>query len=371
MGSQERGTQVLDPEMRLSPYYPATQRAGATLYAAYNRVYWPVAYRHDAGEALKAIMERVIMMDVGCERPTEIQGRDALRFTDYLCTRDLSTLGADQCRHTAVCDGDGVIYCEAMVLRPSEDTVWVFNGPVDFLYWAQAIALHTDYDVTVRDTTVAPIALQGPASREMMREIVPDAADLKFYRWVRARLANQECIIARTGWSGQFGYEIFPLDSPNALPVWEYLEEAGKRFGLLVGEMTGPYFERGVTDITYGWNLGLNPFEARLGRVVDLDEGEFIGRAALVRAAEQGVSRQLIGLRFPGGALPAMEWFWRVSDEQGDLGVMVDGKDSPILNEMLGYGVLDVRAQPGDRVSVHLPDGSTAPAVLAELPFMT
>jgi aminomethyltransferase len=355
---------------RLSPYLKATKRAGAVGYHLYNRIYWPTSYRHSSDEALTAIMERVVMMDVCCQRPVAIQGPDALAFADYLCTRDLSTLGLGRCRHTVVCDDEGILYCEAMVLRPDEETVWVFNGSMDFRYWARAVAIHTDFDVVVEETTVAPIAIQGPKAYDLMRDLAPEAADLKFYRWVKVSLAGQECIIARAGWSGQFGYEVYPLDSPNALPVWELIERTGEPHGLLVSEMTGPYFERAVTDMTYGWNLRLNPFEARLGRAVDLDAGEFIGKAALLRVREEGPRRQMLGLRFAGRDLPSIEWFWPINDDQGELGLVLDTADSPLLDALVGYAVVDRRTMPGHEVRVGLPGGGEAMAHLVELPFM-
>ena len=368
--TQEKATrtQLLSPRIRFSPYFEGTERAGAIRYISYNRYHWPIDYGNDPDEEYRAVTERVALIDVACERPVEIRGPDALRFTDYLCTRDLSKIGPDQARHTAVCEGDGTVICEAMVLRLEDDVMWVFNGPTDFDLWAQGIALHTDYDVTIDVTYVAPIGLQGPRSHDIMRKLAPEAADMRFFRWAKVPLASVDSVVVRSGWTGEFGYEICPIDASRAMAVWDLLEAEGAEHDLMITKMTGPQFERGVTDMTYGWNLRLNPFEARLGRVVDLDAGPFVGQDALRRIHQEGVHRKTVGLMLNAESLPAMEEFWPVTADEDRVGRVLQATRSHVFDRWIAKAVVDASIEVGQRVTIHHPDGD-ANGEVVPIPF--
>jgi aminomethyltransferase len=208
VSTAQRRTQRLRPNIAKSPYFPATERAGALIYEPYNNTYWPRDYGRDHADEFQAISERAVLIDVGCERTVELQGPDALRFADYLCTRNLQTMKPDRARHTVVCEPTGTIYCEAIVLRLAEDTVWIGHGPVDFVHWTRAIAAFTDFDVEIRQTEVFPLAVQGPRAYEIMQELAPEAADLKFFQWVNSTVAGVGAIIVRSGYTGAVGFEI-------------------------------------------------------------------------------------------------------------------------------------------------------------------
>lgn len=369
MQANQRRQQLLRPTIDFSPYFPRTEEAGAVRYIPYNRTHWPVDFGRDPREEVQAVNERAVLIDVGCERIAELRGPDALAFADYLCTRDLSTLKPGQARHTAICEPTGELYCEAIVLQPRADLVWVGHGPVDFLQWARAIAAHSSYEVSVERGDVFPLALQGPRALDIMRALAPEAAELRFFRWAQVTIAGVAAIVVRSGWTGSFGYEIFPFSSERALDLWDRIVSAGEPHGLLISPMTGPHFERGVTDFTYGGGLGLNPFELRLARAVDLDAGPFVGKEALQRIVQDGVRRKLVGLRFASDQLPPLEEFWPIEDEHGQLGVVQSVTQSLYLNQALGHAVVDVRAAAGSQVTVRHSAGSVH-AELVELPFI-
>lgn len=365
-----RRTQVLNPHILRSPYFPATERAGAVEYGIYNRMYAPV-YANDPREEFRAVLERVTLWDVASQRVVELRGPDALPFANYLCTRDLRRLPLGQCRHTAVCYPDGELICECLVLRPAEEVVWIGHGPVDFLLWAQGIAQHAPFDVSVSQSDVAPLALQGPLALEVMRSVAPEVAELGFFRWGRACIAGVEALVSRSGFSGVFGYEVYPLDTSRALAVWEALADAGVPHGLLVTGVVGPHFERGITDFTFGGggNLGLNPYELRLGRAVDLHAGPFVGQEALARIHAAGPRRKLLGLLIDDASLPPQETHWPVEDEDGPLGVVEATTYSYIFERYIARAVVDARATPGAQVRIRHPAGQ-ASAELVTLPFM-
>ena len=373
MTSERRRTQTLRTEIDKSAYFAQTERAGAVRYEPYNNTYWPVDYGRDQVEEYQAVAERAVLIDVGCERSVELRGPDAVRFADYLCTRDMQTIKPGRARHTVICEPNGEIYCQAMVLRVDEDIVWILHGPVNFLQWANGIEAHTDFDVQVRQTDVFPLAVQGPRSYEIMRELAPDAADMKFFRWTRTAISGVDVIVCRSGFTGAFGYEVFPFDPREAPKIWDVALAAGDSHGLLVTPMIGPYFERGVTDFRYGDRLGLNPFEARLERAVNLDAGPFVGKEALLRVQELGPVRKLVGVRFgPDADLPALEYPWPIESlaaGQESPGVISRARNSYYLKEWIGYAVVRSSVAIGTSVRVRHPRG-TAEAELVELPFM-
>jgi glycine cleavage system aminomethyltransferase T len=166
------------------------------------------------------------------------------------------------------------------------------------------------------------------------------------------------------------GFEIFPLSSRHAMPLWNSLIEAGHPYGLMV---TGPNIfravEKGVTDTAYYSNSGMNPYEAGHGRLVDLDKGEFIGREVLRKVAAEGAKRKTIGL-FIDGELPNLEWYWPLKDKNGNPGEVRWAVHSFELQRNIGIAIGDAALAVGDRVEITHQSG-TAQATVTTVPFVS
>jgi len=264
------------PNVRRSPYFAETERAGATEYMVYNHMYMPIAYDRDPAEDYRAMTEAVTLWDVGAERQTELRGPDARRLADYLCTRNLHDMETGRCRYTLVCDPEGTVMSEPIVLHPWDDVVWISHGDVDLTLWARAIAEHGGYDAAVSEPDVAPLQVQGPRSPEVLAAVCQDAQAMRSFDCVVTQVAGADAVVSRTGWSREMGYEIYPLSSERGIELWQALLAAGEPHGLLV---TGPNLsravEQGITDTHLYVNDGINPFEAGSGKFVDQ-----IGRAS-------------------------------------------------------------------------------------------
>jgi glycine cleavage system aminomethyltransferase T len=366
-------TQHLRSSVDKSPYFSRTEDAGAIFYNPYNDTYWPTDYGRDYADEFKAILERAVLIDVGCERTVELRGPDALAFADELCTRNLRTMKPNRARHTVICETTGVILCEAIVLKLAEDRIWIGHGPVDFPQWCRAIHYGTSFDVEIERTSVYPLAVQGPRAYEIMQELAPQAADMKFFQWTRSEVAGVDSIIVRSGFTGAYGFEIYPFDPGKAPTVWDAVVAAGEPHGLMITPMVGPSMERGVSDFRRGDGLDLNPFEARLARAVDMDKPSFIGKAALQQVLDKGVKRHLLGVRFhTEDSLPVLEATWPirpVSQGAASPGVINYVEYSQIFNESLGNAVVSTDLQPGQKIVIDHPEGSVE-AELVELPFM-
>jgi aminomethyltransferase len=362
----------LFPNVRRSPYFAATVSAGATAFMVYNHMYMPIDYGRDPAAEYDALVNGATLWDVAAERQTAITGPDALRLADYVATRDLSTIDPGQCRFTLVCDPDGRIMTEPIVLRPFADTVWISHGDVDLTLWVRGLAMGGGFDVDVFEPDVSPMQLQGPLSVEVIADLAPEAVDLAFYRNVVAEIAGVRCLVSRTGWSGELGYELYPLAVDRACDVWNAVAESGASRDLLI---TGPNLsralERGITDTHYFVNSGMNPYEAGQARLVDLDHGPFVGQDALRVALEEGVRRTTVGLVCePDVELPPLGSFWSVVDASGaSVGLVRWAAHSYALERAAAIALLDYSLPVGTEVRIHYPDGDAA-ARVADLPLV-
>lgn len=356
--------------VRESPYPEFAIAEGAIMAWPYNRMWLPGSYGRDRRVEYEALLERVTLWDVGCERALELTGPDAVAFADYLLTRDIAGQPVGRCRHATACDEDGVIICEALVLRLSDERVWICHGPADFPLWARAVALHTEHEVEVREAPVSPLALQGPRALDVMKELAPSVASKPRYAWAWTSIAGVEVLVSRTGWSGEFGYEVFAPDVEPARRVWQEVRRASDPFGVLVTPVIGERaWERGVTDIRYGDNLEINPFEVGLEHTVDLDKPtRFIGQDALRRIAD-GTSprRHAVAFTIDGEDVPDLETFWPVmTPGEGErIGVVWQAGYSYALERHAGDALMDQPAVIGTPLELESPSGRISGTVVS------
>jgi glycine cleavage system aminomethyltransferase T/ketosteroid isomerase-like protein len=360
----------LYPNSRRSAYWDGTATAGVSEFMVYNHTYVPLVYHHSPAEEYAALTERVTLWDVGGERQTQIRGADALRFAQLLTTRDLSKLKVGGCKYTLVCDPQGRIICDPVLLHPWENVVWLSHGDVDLTLWAAGVAMNSGLQVEIDEPDVQPVQVQGPKSVDMLRNLVESPVDsLGFYKCAVTRVAGIDAVVSRTGWSGGLGFEIFPLSSEHAMTLWNTLIEAGRPYGVMV---TGPNVfravEKGITDTSYYTNSGMNPYEAGHARLVDLEKGEFIGRQALSKVAAEGAKRKTIGL-FIDGDLPMLEWYWPLTDRKGNAGEVRWAVHSFELDRNIGIAIADASLEPGDVVEISHQAGTTR-ATVTNVPFV-
>jgi glycine cleavage system aminomethyltransferase T len=351
---------VLHPTIRRSPYFERTLRAGACDFMVYNHTYMPMDYGRDPRAEYAALLERVTLWDVGAERQAELRGPGALALADHLAPRRLSDLGVGDCRYTPVCDPAGTIMCECIVLRPAEDVVWLSHSDVDLTLWATGVALARGDDVAVAEADVAPMQLQGPRAADVMRALAGDeVAGQARFRCTPARLAEVDCVVSNTGWSREPGYEIYPIGSERAPEVWDAIVVAGEPYGLLV---TGPNIvravEQGISDTQYATSSGMNPIEAGMGALLDLDRPDFVGRDALRAVRDRGPARHTVGLVCDGPPFPIMERLWRVSASDGrPAGEARWAVYSFALERNIAVVLVDAELDPAGGFMVEAPDG--------------
>jgi glycine cleavage system aminomethyltransferase T/ketosteroid isomerase-like protein len=356
---------------RLTPYFEKTVEEGCLEWMVYNTMHFPLVYDHLPYQAYHALLNGVTLWDVGLERQTQIKGPDSRHFVDYLSCRDMSKMQVGDCRYTLLTDEHGLIMSDPVTLFVDADTIWLSHGNVDLTLWARGIAMNSDWRVEVCEPDVAPVQVQGPLSVPLLDEICADAPSLlKNYKCRRTTIDGMPVVVSRTGWSSGEGFEIYPLSSRYCLPIWEKLKRHGERYGLMV---TAPNLhraiERGVTDINYYNNSGMNALEDLGSKLVDLDrEADFIGKEALRAIRASGVSRKSVGLLFDDD-VPRLEWFWDLQDDNRKPGQVRWAAHSFALSRSIGIAVVDRAVKLGDTVTVTHPFGSVR-ARVADIPFV-
>lgn len=356
---------------RLTPYFQKTVEEGCLEWMVYNNMHFPIVYDHLPYQAYHALLHGVTLWDVGLERQTQIKGPDAKGFVDYLCCRDMSTMNVGDCRYTILTDERGLIMSDPVTLFVDSDTIWLSHGNVDLTLWARGLAVNSRWRVEVSEPDVAPVQVQGPLSVPLMDEICSDRpSTLRNYKCMKTSIDGMAVVVSRTGWSSGEGFEIYPLSSEYCLPIWEKLKQHGEKYDLMV---TAPNLhravERGVTDINYYNNSGMNALEDLGAKFVHLDGKEdFIGRDALRKIRDEGVARRSVGLIFEA-EVPRLEWFWDLSDDNCKSGQVRWAVHSFALNKSIGIAVVDRAVKVGDVVTVIHP-GGTVRAHVTDVPFV-
>ena len=314
-------------------------------------------------EEHRATRESVTLCDVSHMGELEFKGADALALVQKLITNDAGKLADNQALYSAMCDERGILLDDLVCFRLAADHfVWVVNvtRTDDDYQWVLKHAHGMNVQVTNVSTDTALLALQGPASREVLQRIAKaDLAPLKYY-WLTQTVIHTEraeapCIISRTGYTGERGYEI--MVARDLAPwVWDELLMAGRPLGI---EPHGVAARESLrTEAGYLLNGNdmdgeTNPIEAGLGWVVKLSK-DFIGRDALARIAANGVGRKMVGLEIDGTR--TIRNGYRIYRNGNETGRVTSGPLSPRLigrNGGLGY-VATADAEPGTEIEVDI-----------------
>jgi glycine cleavage system aminomethyltransferase T len=367
-------TLYFGPWYRRSPFFEKTLEAGCSAYDIYNHMYLP-GYYGDPVEEYWALLNGVTLWDVGVERIVEITGPDASAFVNTLTCRDLTKCAVGQGKYVLITADDGGIVNDPVLLRVEENRWWLALADSDAGLWARGVAVHSGLDVTVREPDVHPVQVQGPKSKDVIRTLFGDAiADLKYYWSAEAELDGIPVVISRTGWTGEVGYEIYLRDGSRGGDLWDRIIEAGRPHDIRpIAPCEARRIEAGIFNYGSDMTIENNPFEVSgLERLVEPQEADYIGKAALERIRVEGVSRKLVGLEVEGDALPFEIAEKRPALHDGrSVGTVTDLIWSPRLERNIGYVWMPIElAGPGTELEIHGPDGSRANGRTAAIPFI-
>ena len=361
------GTQI-----RKSPFFNGTVRWGATDFSVYNHMYIPRSFG-DPEQNFWNLVNDAILCDVAVERQVEIAGPDAATFVQLLTPRNLSQCAVGQCKYVLITNEAGGILNDPVLLRLEENRFWLSLADSDVLMWAQGVATHAGLDVTICEPDVSPLQLQGPKSGDIMAALFGEGIrDLKYYWLDHFELDGIPLVISRTGWSSELGYELYLLDGSQGEALWEKLMAVGEPMGLKPGHTSSiRRIEGGMLSYHADMDAHTNPFELGLDRLVDLEmPANFIGKAALKQAQQQGISRQQVGLELDGEPLPGPNTqFWPVEVNGEVIGKVTSAVYSPRLKKNIALAMVTIgHSAVGTTCTVQL-TGETRSGTIVPKPF--
>ena len=321
------------------------------------------------------VREKAGLFDVSHMGEIEVRGPGALDYLQHLVTNDVDTLTDGGILYSVMCYENGGIVDDLLVHRYNEEHYFLCvnasNTDKDF-EWAVRQADGFDVRVENISAQTAQLALQGPRAVEILKTLTPvDLDAIGYYRFERGPVSGSQCVISRTGYTGEDGFELY-LPSQEAAALARKILSAGEPFGIQpigLGARDTLRLEMGYA--LYGQEISqdIHPLEARLGWVVKLDKrGGFTGRDALVAAKEKGVTRRLSALKVLERGVPRPHY--KILRNGSPVGEVTSGTFSPSLNAGIALGFVPAdRAKPGETYEIEI-RGRGVQAQVVPLPFV-
>jgi aminomethyltransferase len=359
--------------VRKGPFFSASCKAGLAAATVYNHMFMPTSYGDPEGE-YDRLVNGVAMWDVAVERQVALRGPDALKLARFLTPRNLDGLVVGQGKYAPICNYQGLIINDPVLLQISEDEIWLSIADSDIMLWASAIAGAYNFDVQVFEPDVSPLAIQGPKSIEVVTDLFGSwVGELKYFGFRVTELAGIPLVVARSGWSKQGGFELYLRDSSCGDQLWNLVAEAGEPYG--IGPGTPNYVERLESGlISYGADTDpeTNPFELGLDKFINIDqEYDFIGKSALKAIKETGIKRRFMGLLIDGEPFKTSnEHRWDVTLNGDYAGYASACAYSPRLGSNIGVGLISTTAIDAPGGVAILTEGSIIPAWVKPLPLI-
>lgn len=305
----------------------------------------PVQYRSILEEH-KAVRQCAGLFDVSHMGEADVKGPEALKFLQHLVTNDCSKLFPGRVLYTVMCYPHGGVVDDLLVyMRGPDDYFLCINAGniAKDIAWMEEQAKGFNCTVTDRSADYAQLAIQGPRAVEIIQTLTATVlAEVKYYHFVEGEVAGVPCLISRTGYTGEDGIELYcPTAAGERLA--EAVVAAGKPLGL---ELTGLgardslRLEAGFPLYGHEITEHINPIAAGLGWVVKFDKGSFLGSDVLKAEKEQGPAKKII--YFKTGDRRIVRAETPVFNDAGvEVGRVVSGTLSPILNEAIGSALVD------------------------------
>ncbi len=297
--------------VRTTPFTPGVESAGVKNYLVYNHMLLPTMFESVEAD-YRHLKQHVQIWDVAGERQVALKGPDARRQLQLVTPRDCARLDPTRCLYTPICDQHGGMMNDPIALQVDEDEYWLSIAPSPVEAWLYGIAAATGMDVEIWEPDVSPLAIQGPKADQLAARIFGDAVnDLGFFRCGRFEWKGINWLVARSGWSGQGGFEVYVEGAENGMPLWDALMAAGKDLNVRAGCPNAiERIESGL--LSYGGDITRNdtPLQAGLGRYVSDNQLDTCwGGRRLKEEREAGSTRMLRPVEIDG-VLPAFSESW-------------------------------------------------------------
>lgn len=302
----------------------------------------PVQYSGVIEEHM-AVREKAGLFDVSHMGELLISGKDALNNINNLFTNSFNSMTDGRVRYSPMCNEHGGVVDDLVVYRMNENEYFIVFNAANHDKDVKWMGEHLFGDVTMKDLSeeTAQIALQGPASKEILAKLaLPESIPTKYYTFVNnATVANINCLVSRTGYTGEFGYEIY-CKPGDVTALWNALLEAGKENGLIpcgLGARDTLRMEAAMPLYGHEMSEDITPLETGLDFAVKMDKENFIGKAALFEKGEPKIKR--IGLKITGRGIARENCPIYIGERM--IGQTTSGTHCPFLNGAYAMALVD------------------------------
>jgi aminomethyltransferase len=360
------------PPLKRTPLYEQHRALGARL-VEFGGWDMPLQYSSIVDEH-RAVRTRAGLFDVSHMGEFKVEGPGASNFLQYLVPNDVSRLAIHQALYTQLCLPNGGTIDDLLVYRLADMhymlVVNAANIDRDFA-WMEGQAKHfKDVHIFNQSDATSLLALQGPSAQSILQPLTEvDLSSIRYYHYAPGAVAGVDCLISRTGYTGEDGFELYcaPVDVIN---LWNELLKAGKDKGLVpAGLGARDTLRLEAAYCLYGHELDehTNPLEANLGWTIKLQKGDFIGHDALQQVKEQGPKRKLVGIEVVERGVP--RGGYTIYENDQPIGVLTSGGPGLTVNKNIGLGYVEaVHAVVGHPVQIDIRGRRTAAQIVA-LPF--
>ena len=323
-------------------------------------------------EEHNAVRNAVGIFDVSHMGEIEIRGKEAAQFTDFVTTNHAAKLKIGQAHYSGLLYPHGGFVDDILVHKVTDNHFFLCvnasNQEKDF----EHILAHDRFDAQVELTSdrYAQIAIQGPRARATLQKMTPvDLANIKYYWFTDGEVSGTPARIAHTGYTGEDGFEIY-VPPAEAGRLWNEAISAGAEFGIKpcgLGARNTLRLEAKMALYGHEIDASISPLEADLAWIVKLDKGDFVGRDALLKQKEHGLTRALVGFEMCGRGIGRDGY--EVYLDGAPAGWVTSGSPSPTLCKNIGLCYLPIgRAQIGKTIQIMIRN-QPVDAITVETPF--
>jgi aminomethyltransferase len=227
--------------------------------------------------------KEIILRHTG-EYPYEISGPDSLKFLERIFPRNISRVKVGRCSYQFACYHDGGMITDGILLRLEDQKYWFAQADGDLFSWYKANS--EGYEVKISDPNVWISQIQGPKSMELLSKLIKEdtAKTWNYFDCKEVTILNEKVIISRTGFTNELGWEIYFRPENNSEKIGDLILSEGQKMGMILTatpSFRGRRIEAGLLSAGQDFNKNTNPFSVGLGKFVDLDKKDFIGKNAL------------------------------------------------------------------------------------------
>jgi aminomethyltransferase len=336
------------PQLKKTPLNNAHRQLGGRMVDFGG---WDMPVQYPAGTIEEHLRTRTHagLFDVSHMGEIDVRGRDAIAFVNRITSNDVTKLIDGQAQYTALTTPEGTVIDDLLVYRFSEDHLFlVVNAGTTDKDWEWIKSHHAGESVELKNVSAeyCQLALQGPDALSILQKLTAEPlSEIKYYHFTTGQVDNVDGIISRTGYTGEDGFEFYAAAAEGER-LWNKILDAGNlgsADGILpagLGARNTLRLEAGMALYGHELTETTTLLEANLGWICKLDKGDFIGREALARQKETGLTRKLVGFEVTERGIARDDYDIVINDHP--VGKVTSGSPAPYLKKNIGFAYLPI-----------------------------